>query len=319
MDISVAQAFKIAVLIAGISMGCQGLAWAQPTTHDPSPAEPAVPESASTVAKDATPEPAAGNLPVVIRLNSTTPDAGFRLVKVERLQPNKRINVQINPDEQYRPEDIVDPVLPTVAYFSGVELDSDHQDWFWKPVSPLLSAGNGGRMAEAMAALQYRPSGLRAYNPDPVFMRGLADKYGKDILIATLNKRVSPALVLAVMGVESAGKATAVSSAGATGLMQLIPDTAKRFGVKEITDPAQNITGGAAYLEWLLNEFGQDPLLALAGYNAGENAVKEHGGIPPYAETRAYVPKVVAAWQVARQLCQTPPEYVWQGCVFKTN
>ena len=63
-----------------------------------------------------------------------------------------------------------------------------------------------------------------------------------------------------------------------------------------------------AYLYWLMQEFDGDVLLALAGYNAGEGAVRKHDGVPPFAETRAYVPKVLAAWNVARNLCMTPPE-----------
>jgi soluble lytic murein transglycosylase-like protein len=127
---------------------------------------------------------------------------------------------------------------------------------------------------------------------------------------------VSPALVLAVIAVESGGNAAAVSSAGATGLMQLMPDTASRFGVTESTDPVQNIRGGVAYLDWLMGEFGNDAVLALAGYNAGEGAVMKNAGVPPYAETRGYVPKVLAAWRVARGLCRTPPDLPGDGCVF---
>ena len=81
----------------------------------------------------------------------------------------------------------------------------------------------------------------------------------------------------------------------------------------------QNIKGGVTYLDWLLQEFGGDPVLALAGYNAGEGAVTEHGGVPPYKETRGYVPKVLAAWNVARQLCLTPPVLVSDGCVFNAR
>ena len=81
-------------------------------------------------------------------------------------------------------------------------------------------------------------------------------------------------------------------------------------------DAEENIRGGVAYLDWLLGEFEGDALLALAGYNAGENAVKKHGGVPPYDETRAYVPKVLAAWDVARALCRTRPELPSDGCVF---
>lgn len=98
--------------------------------------------------------------------------------------------------------------------------------------------------------------------------------------------------------------------------MQLMPATAERFGVSDTTVAADNIRGGVAYLDWLLQEFGGDPILALAGYNAGENAVKRAGGVPDYPETRGYVPKVLAAWSVAKGLCRTPPQLVSDGCVF---
>lgn len=148
-------------------------------------------------------------------------------------------------------------------------------------------------------------------------MQQIAERYGLDILKATLGTRVSPALVLAVIGIESGGRVNAVSSAGAQGLMQLIPATARRFGVTDSLDPAQNIRGGVAYLDWLMGEFGGDPLMVLAAYNAGEGAVRANGGVPPYAETRDYVPKVLAAWQVAQGLCLTPPELVSDPCVFR--
>jgi soluble lytic murein transglycosylase-like protein len=83
------------------------------------------------------------------------------------------------------------------------------------------------------------------------------------------------------------------------------------------TDPAQNIKGGVAYLNWLSKEFNRDPLMMLAAYNAGEGAVRANDGVPPYAETRDYVPKVLAAWQVAQGLCQSPPELISDPCVFK--
>ena len=148
-------------------------------------------------------------------------------------------------------------------------------------------------------------------------LQDIAATHGTSILLATIGTQVSPALVLAVIGIESAGRADAVSSAGAQGLMQLIPATATRFGVTDSTDPAQNIKGGVAYLNWLMTEFDRDPLMVLAAYNAGEGAVRANAGIPPYAETRDYVPKVLAAWQVAQGLCLTPPELVTDPCVFK--
>jgi soluble lytic murein transglycosylase-like protein len=99
--------------------------------------------------------------------------------------------------------------------------------------------------------------------------------------------------------------------------MQLIPATAARFGVTDARDPVQNIRGGVSYLDWLMGEFGGDPVLALAAYNAGEGAVRRNGGVPPFAETRAYVPKVLAAWNVARQMCTIPPQLPGDGCVFR--
>ncbi len=108
------------------------------------------------------------------------------------------------------------------------------------------------------------------------------------------------ALMHAVISAESAYNAKAVSPAGAQGLMQLMPMTAKRFGVVDSFDPIQNMRGGAAYLRFLLDKF--DNLhLAIAGYNAGEGAVMKYGGtIPPYAETQAYVPRVLAFYQQYR-------------------
>ncbi len=104
--------------------------------------------------------------------------------------------------------------------------------------------------------------------------------------------KLDPKLVLAVISVESAFQVGAVSSANAQGLMQLIPATAKRFGVRDPFDAAQNLRGGMAYLRWLLREFRGNVTLALAAYNAGENAVKRHGGIPPYRETQTYVRRI---------------------------
>ena len=107
--------------------------------------------------------------------------------------------------------------------------------------------------------------------------------------------KLPPHLVLAFIAVESNFDPNALSPKNAQGLMQLIPETAARFGVRNIKDPVQNIRGGMAYLRWLLAYFEGDITLAAASYNAGEHAVERYLGVPPYAETRLYVRKIRAA------------------------
>lgn len=108
---------------------------------------------------------------------------------------------------------------------------------------------------------------------------------------------IDPALVMAVIEVESGFDTLARSNKRAQGLMQLIPATASRFGVSDPWDPVQNIRGGTAYLHWLLRHFNGDVPLSVAAYNAGEKAVEQHRGIPPYTETRNYVQKILSVYQ----------------------
>lgn len=193
---------------------------------------------------------------------------------------------------------------------------SDQAAWFWDAVGDDLSGG-AMRFRAALGLLERAPQaqGLRVANAE--HLSRMARDHGAAILAASVDKQVSPALILSVMAVESAGRVAAQSTAGAQGLMQLIPATAARFNVGDPFDPAQNIAGGAAYLDWLMTHFDRDPILALAAYNAGEGAVRDAGGVPAFAETRDYVPKVLATWQLARLLCLTPPDLVSDGCVFR--
>ena len=108
--------------------------------------------------------------------------------------------------------------------------------------------------------------------------------------------RVDPVLVRAVIQVESDFNPACVSKAGAQGLMQLMPGTAKRYGVKDPHDPAQNIRGGVHYLRDLLEMFRDDLTRTLAAYNAGENAVIRYGGVPPYSETITYVKRALTVY-----------------------
>lgn len=116
--------------------------------------------------------------------------------------------------------------------------------------------------------------------------------FAAEIRAAALAYGVEEAVVRAIIHAESAYRPHVQSHKGAQGLMQLIPATAKRFGVNDSFDPAQNINGGVQYLSWLLRRYKQDLTLAAAAYNAGEGAVDRYGGVPPYKETRLYVARV---------------------------
>lgn len=133
-----------------------------------------------------------------------------------------------------------------------------------------------------------------------LFMPAQADilKYATLIETASKTHGVDANLVHAVITAESGYNARALSKAGAQGLMQLMPDTARRYGVQNSWDPAQNINGGVKYLRDLIQMFEGNLELAVAAYNAGENAVIRHGRrIPPYAETVHYVPKVLGFYR----------------------
>ncbi len=115
---------------------------------------------------------------------------------------------------------------------------------------------------------------------------------------AARRHNVPVELICGVILQESGGNSRAVSHCGARGLMQLMPGTAKRFGVKNSFDPAQNVEGGTKYLRWLLDRFDGDIELALAGYNSGEHNVEKYGNkIPPFKETQNYVPSVLSYTQ----------------------
>jgi soluble lytic murein transglycosylase-like protein len=128
-----------------------------------------------------------------------------------------------------------------------------------------------------------------------------AGQYDAIIEKAALSASVEPNLLRAVIVVESGFNSRAVSKRGAVGLMQLMPATATRFGVSNPYDPRENVHAGARYLKFLIDRFGQNVRLALAAYNAGEEAVDRNGGqIPPFTETMAYVPRVLKIYQMLR-------------------
>lgn len=248
------------------------------------------------------------------------PDFTFKRVGVPGTRTGNLITVQITPSGPAAPSG------PAPAGSTSSSLSNPARapkvtglEWFWLAVSPKSSASGPGRLTQALRAIDQAPEGKAVPVPRLQTLQSIANDHGLDILRATVGTDVSPALVLALISIESAGSTDAESHAGAQGLMQLMPATAARFGVTDSFDPAQNIKGGVAYLNWLMTHFDGDPILVLAGYNAGEGAVRDNSGVPPYAETRAYVPKVLAAWKVARGLCITPPELITDGCVFHNN
>ncbi|WP_417719844.1 lytic transglycosylase domain-containing protein [Salipiger sp.] len=244
------------------------------------------------------------------------PEFSAKRVKPPKAGTAKRITVQIAPA----------PVLPKAARpapeaatpnATGRAAGTGRYDWFWDVVSPTLAEVSAGRLETALVKLSNPPQGRGVAAPRLQDLQDIAARHGIELLKATVGTRVSPALALAVMAVESGGRADAISKAGAQGLMQLMPATASRFGVSNALDPVQNIKGGVAFLDFLMDRFDGDPILVLAGYNAGENSIPQHSGVPPYAETRDYVPKVLAAFNVAKGLCLTPPMLASDGCVFR--
>lgn len=131
-----------------------------------------------------------------------------------------------------------------------------------------------------------------------------AAQYDAIIEGAAAGAAVEANLLRAVIVVESGFNSRALSRRGAVGLMQVMPATGSRFGVADLYDPGQNVHAGASYLKFLMDKFGHDVQLVLAAYNAGEEAVTRNGGrIPPFAETMAYVPKVL---KIYRMLANQP-------------
>ena len=145
---------------------------------------------------------------------------------------------------------------------------------------------NGQIGTEGSGATTYGGSSLGEASPYDDLIKQAANEAG-----------VPPALVKAVAKVESGFNPRSTSGAGAQGLMQLMPGTARGLGVTDPYDPLQSLRGGAKYLRQQLDRFGGDYSKAIAAYNAGPGAVQKYGGIPPYAETQAYVPRVLAYFQ----------------------
>lgn len=183
--------------------------------------------------------------------------------------------------------------------------------WFWEKVPAGMNDGSRFRALEVVSAAY---SGTSDRERSTVRVRSVLERWQPEIEVAARNARISEALIAAVIVVESGGNPRAVSPAGAMGLGQLMPGTARRYGVRDPFDPQANLVGSAMYLSDLVEMFRNDIVLALAAYNAGENAVLRHAGVPPYEETRAYVPKVLSAFNIAGNFCATPPRTARRQC-----
>jgi soluble lytic murein transglycosylase-like protein len=172
-----------------------------------------------------------------------------------------------------------------MIYFTDAPLEGKQYRLEWKRTAKKLIAEKD----KTIVAM-----GRRRVQSPPGNMSARRTRYSGMIERAARQYNLYPELLHAVIRTESAYDASAVSPAGATGLMQLMPQTAKRYKVSNIWDAEQNLHGGARYLRDLLEMFEHDLRLALAAYNAGENAVIKYGNrIPPYPETQRYVRKVL--------------------------
>jgi soluble lytic murein transglycosylase-like protein len=172
------------------------------------------------------------------------------------------------------------------------------------PYTPDCMRGPEPKPAAVLAPVSApaAPARRPAENTSPVEDKALADlktnapQYLLDLVKkAAPDYKVQPQLALAIMEAESNFDTVALSPRNAKGLMQLIPETMARFNVRNAYDPEQNIRGGMAYLRWLLAYYEGDVALVAAAYNAGEGTVNRYRGVPPYAETRAYVMKILAS------------------------
>ncbi|MDH3282941.1 MAG: lytic transglycosylase domain-containing protein, partial [Gammaproteobacteria bacterium] len=195
---------------------------------------------------------------------------------------------------------------------------------------------NGGRMITDQVRYDagfrllktYREQSLTPSGPVRAAYRATRSDYDDLIRDMAASHRIDTALVKAIIHAESAFDRYAISEKGALGLMQLMPATADRYGVDSAFDPHQNVRGGIRYLKDLLQQFDGDTRLAVAGYNAGENAVARFGDVPPFPETRHYVEKVLALHAAYRALdcdpgsgisCGAPkhppasPNRIWQA------
>jgi soluble lytic murein transglycosylase-like protein len=199
-------------------------------------------------------------------------------------------------------------MVATVAFAPSPSFGSG---WFWEEVPPRIEDGS---REKAMQIVANARNGRQGIFRTKAQARSVLNRWHPEIKAAARSAGINEALIVAVVIIESGGDPNAKSPAGALGLGQLMPGTALRYGVRDALDPAENLRGSATYLSDLINMFRGDLVLALAAYNTGEQAVVRYHGVPPYSETRAYVPKVLAAFETAGDFCASHPRAARRKC-----
>ena len=167
----------------------------------------------------------------------------------------------------------------------------------------VLEIGDNGEVTRFEGPARFTESGVEALAAPKALVTD--ESVSRQIFAAASEFSIDPKLVEAVAWRESRFRQSARSPRGATGVMQLMPGTARDLGV-DAHDMAQNVRGGALYLRQMLGQFGGDVRLALAAYNAGPGAVRKHGGVPPYAETQAYVTAILGRMAVTGAALAVP-------------
>lgn len=202
---------------------------------------------------------------------------------------------------RFLPLALLSPILS--AYANNLYI---YQDKNGQPL--LTNVAQSGKSVKTIEVIKYPETKLHGdgntnipatYNPATATTPSRSankNLYDAHIIDAARRHGVDPALMKAMMHTESAFNPTARSPAGAQGLMQLMPATANRFGVRNAYNPIENIEGAAKYIAWLHRRFNGNMELMLAGYNAGEGNVARYNGIPPFKETRNYVKSVIARY-----------------------
>ena len=197
----------------------------------------------------------------------------FHAAAEQGLPQAQRMLSTVGGPSAYIPDCMREPAPPPVAVAAAA------------PPARNLAPLRGGSTVVAAAPAEVRTGEIRSNAPK--YLLDLVKKAAPDY-------QVHPQLALSIMEAESNFDTVALSPRNAKGLMQLIPETAERFNVRNAYDAEQNLRGGLAYLRWLLAYFEGDVALVAAAYNAGEGTVNRYRGVPPYAETRAYVQKILA-------------------------